>query len=525
MRAIAIYAGLVGVALVLFLLVPQIDLVTSRWFYVPGRGFIWGDWLPGLYLYHAVPWMTWAILAFAASATIWLFLADRPLWRLDRKALVFLVASMALGPGLFANTLLKDHWGRARPTQIEPFGGSRQFTAAPLPAAECSSNCSFVSGHAALGFSLVAFAFLLPRGRSRRAAITAALGIGALIGLGRMMQGAHFLSDVVFAALLVYGTTALLHWWIVERDGLAAPPLRRFYRILGSGAAAAWAIACRVFRRRTARIGLAAITAIVAIGISMALVDRPLALYFHARDTDLRALFDLTGRLGLTYGYLIVFGLAFVSLHWGGALSRLRRFAGSMRAFSAVPAFLFLSIAASGVVVDLLKLIFGRTRPKLLFSAGIYDFSWLGLRADHWSFPSGHSATIAALMTALWLVWPQHLLFYGLLTAIVALSRVAVGAHYLSDVLAGALIGTFTAWGVALMLARSGIDLAAATRGSPGAGTEPPWPCRRFAATTADATPAIRETRRVDCAHRGERNIALSGTAGPGPALPDDAAH
>src|SRR5947207_48272 len=77
------------------------------------------------------------------------------------------------------------------------------------------------------GFALVGFAFLLPAARIRRSAVAVAIGFGALVGLGRIAQGAHFLSDVVFAGLLVYGVTALLYWWIVQRDGLAAPPLAR----------------------------------------------------------------------------------------------------------------------------------------------------------------------------------------------------------------------------------------------------------------------------------------------------------
>jgi lipid A 4'-phosphatase len=516
MKAIAVYGGLIALALVLFLFVPQIDLAVSRWFYASGRGFVWGDWPPVEVLYRAVPWITWAVLALAATAAVWLFLVDRPLWRLDRKALVFLVASVALGPGLFANTLLKDHWGRARPTQIEAFGGTRQFTPAPLPAAECATNCSFVSGHAALGFSLAAFAFLLPHGGRRRAAIATALAVGAVIGLGRIIQGAHFVSDVVFAGLIVYGTTALLYWWIVARDGLAAPALCRLYREVGWGATAAAAFGSRVFRMHGARVVVAAAAAVILIAISIASVDRPVALFFHARDPDLRTLFDLTGRLGLTYGYLVAFGLAFVALHWGGASSRLRRFADSMRAFSAIPAFLFLSITASGIVVDLLKFIFGRPRPKLLFAGDVYDFTWLGLRPDHWSFPSGHSATIVALVTSLWFLWPRHVLFYGLVATIVALSRVVVGAHYLSDVLAGALIAAFTTCGVAWIFAWSGIDLVEARRGERGAGERRPWPCRRFAqAPLVGGREGARQVRPVAGGAGAACTIAPSPDCGP----------
>src|SRR5262249_32944350 len=154
----------------------------------------------------------------------------------------------------------------------------------------------------ALGFSLVAFAFLLPP-RLRNAATAAALGLGALVGLGRIAQGAHFLSDVVFAGLLVYGMTAVLYWWIVERDGLAAPALMGLCRAFGRGAAASWRVACRACAAPAFGLALGSIAMVILIVISIGHVDRPLALFLHSRDPDLRALFDLIGRLGLTYGY------------------------------------------------------------------------------------------------------------------------------------------------------------------------------------------------------------------------------
>src|SRR5262245_12193897 len=119
MRGLVIYVGLLTLALALFLFVPQIDLATSRLFYTAGRGFVLADWPPVVFLYQAIPWVTWLIFALVAGASTWLFLMERPLWRLDRKALIFIVASTALGPGLLSNAVFKDHWGRARPVQIE----------------------------------------------------------------------------------------------------------------------------------------------------------------------------------------------------------------------------------------------------------------------------------------------------------------------------------------------------------------------------------------------------------------------
>ena len=480
MTAFVVYVGIVAVTLAIFLFAPQVDLATSGLFYQPERGFVLASWPPIVLLSHAIPWITWGTLILIAVAASWLLLLGRPLWRLDRKALIFLVAATAVGPGLFANTLLKDHWGRARPVQIEAFGGVHRFTPAPLPAAECERNCAFVSGHAALAFSLVSLAFLLPPGHPRRRGVAAALGFGALVGLGRIAQGAHFLSDVVYAGLLVYGTTALLYRWIVESDGLAPAPLVRLYRLILRVAAAAWTVASRAHASPVTRIVFASTATMLLVVISIRAADRPLALFFHARDHDLRSLFDFTGRLGLTYGYLTIFGLAFVALHWGGVLPRLHQFALTLRALSGVPAFLFLSIAASGVIVDVLKVIFGRTRPKLLFQSDVYAFTWLMWRPDHWSFPSGHSATIVALATALWFLWPRHLLFYILIATVVCVSRVVVGAHYLADSLAGALIAVLTTRYVAQLFTKAGIDLASARRGLSASGEAPPWPCRRL---------------------------------------------
>jgi membrane-associated phospholipid phosphatase len=263
----------------------------------------------------------------------------------------------------------------------------------------------------------VSFAFLLPAGGKRRIAIIAALGFGALIGLGRIAAGRHFLSDIVDAGLIVFGVTWLLHEWIVVRDGLG--------RLSAT------------FAARTA-IWAAAVLGIEVI--AMIWIDRPLAEYLHTHMIAAQPFFAVFQRFGFGYPYLILTAFAFAVLRWGGELPPLQHRAAAMRAASIIPGFLFLAIAASGLIVDLLKVVVGRARPKLLFATGTYDFGWFGLRSDEWSFPSGHAATAAALMTALWCLWPRPLLLYIAAAALVAISRVVIGAHYLSDVIAGAVI-------------------------------------------------------------------------------------
>jgi lipid A 4'-phosphatase len=115
-------------------------------------------------------------------------------WRLP---LAFVVLAGALGPGLVVNHGFKDNWQRARPYQVQQFGGTQQFTRAAVMTDQCDNNCSFVSGHVACGF-FIASLMLVHR---RRQAIWGTLGIasGLTIGFARMADGAHWLSDVLWA--------------------------------------------------------------------------------------------------------------------------------------------------------------------------------------------------------------------------------------------------------------------------------------------------------------------------------------
>lgn len=400
-----------------FLLVPEIDLATSALFYDPQAGFWLADWAPVRIVEKSVPLISWGIGAIVVAGAVSLA-CGRQIWRLDARALVFVALATALGPGLLVNTVLKDHWGRARPAQIEPFGGAAKFTPAPLPADQCAHNCAFVSGHAALGFSLVGFAFLLPAGRRRRAAVVAAVGFGAAVGLARIASGGHFLSDVVDAGFLVVGLSWLLYRAIVVRRWLDG----------WVGAAAGFVLF------ETA---------------SMIWLDRPAALWLHEHAGTMHPYFDAVARLGLGYPYLVLFAVLFAVMRWRGK-------------DATAPAFLFAAVAVSGLAADLIKVIAGRTRPKLLFASGTDHFAWLGLQADYWSFPSGHATTAAALMLGLWYLWPRFAPAYAAAAILIAAARVIICAHYVSDAAAGLALGAAACWAVAAVFARQGYGLARA---------------------------------------------------------------
>lgn len=196
----------------LFLAFPMIDLWASRYFFDPDKGFVLlgnpvFDWLHS-YLDYFAWFMLFLCLAYILLAN-WRF---APTWLTGRrKQAIYVLLALLLGPGLLVNTLFKDQWGRARPMDVREFHGTRDFTPAWVISGQCAKNCSFVCGDASLGFGVIALAFV---SRRPRRWLIAGMALGAGLGLMRMAQGGHFLSDVVFSFFVVYFAAWLLHRWL-----------------------------------------------------------------------------------------------------------------------------------------------------------------------------------------------------------------------------------------------------------------------------------------------------------------------
>ena len=187
------------VAGLVFGLAPELDLMVAQLFWREGAGFIGqtptGDMLRSIF--YAAPF--W-ILGLAACGALLKQMGLKRFWLPSGRAVLFLTLSLALGPGLLVNVILKGHSHRPRPIQTQEMGGKWEFRPWYKFDGACIKNCSFVSGEAASSFWTIAPALLTPP-PVQPLAIAAALTFGTATGLLRMAFGGHYLSDVIFAGL------------------------------------------------------------------------------------------------------------------------------------------------------------------------------------------------------------------------------------------------------------------------------------------------------------------------------------
>ncbi|MCX6179844.1 MAG: phosphatase PAP2 family protein [Chlorobiales bacterium] len=164
--------------------------------------------------------------------------------------------------------------------------------------------------------------------------------------------------------------------------------------------------------------------------LSYIFTDIKVALWFHTlNNTWPYDVFNVITDFGESQWYLIAGMLLFVIF----------RKTNPVRAYSGL--FLSLSVAVSGVSADIIKFIAGRARPTLYFSDKLYGFNFFHFEYEWISFPSGHAATafsVAIVLTILCPKWRVPFLFAGIL---IAFSRIFLTQHYISDVIAGSLLG------------------------------------------------------------------------------------
>ena len=190
------------------------------------------------------------------------------------------------------------------------------------------------------------------------------------------------------------------------------------------------------------------IAAILAIG--MIVIDLPLALFLkHNVSNEVFQEFREISHLGdATYWVALALSIYLVPnylIPWFRSVFGLRSAYAVYYRFHLMTFYMLLVQAVGGIIVNILKYAFGRPRPSKFFATGSAEFDPFVIFKTSDSFPSGHSQAVWGAMMSLWFIYPPLRPLYVVLAVLGSLSRLIVHKHYLTDVIAGALISILLA--------------------------------------------------------------------------------
>jgi undecaprenyl-diphosphatase len=172
------------------------------------------------------------------------------------------------------------------------------------------------------------------------------------------------------------------------------------------------------------------------------LLDKPLARWVETHSHYSADFWQIVTRIGLSQWYIVL----------SAALLLTYKFIIRDTILAWRSALVLCCVAGSGLFVSLFKWIFARYRPPMLFRESKFGFAFFEPGYMQHSFPSGHSATAAALVVLACLFMPRGRWLWIAMGLLVAASRIFVGAHYLSDVIAGWTAGILVSLLICRML-------------------------------------------------------------------------
>lgn len=182
----------------------------------------------------------------------------------------------------------------------------------------------------------------------------------------------------------------------------------------------------------------------LAVYISVSLI---IAVYFYLnvdipfndyvvtnRSESVKGVFDFLTELGnAKYSYAVIILLFIMGFFIKNPMFKIKT------------QFAFISMLSASVIVQLAKFIIGRSRPKLWIYEGKYEFNpfpGLSNTYDYASMPSGHTQASFTVALILALLFPKYRYIFILGAIIIGFSRVMVSAHWLSDIVMGAVFGS-----------------------------------------------------------------------------------
>lgn len=204
---------------------------------------------------------------------------------------------------------------------------------------------------------------------------------------------------------------------------------------------------------------------LIAIGFILSLIfmntlDSSVSLYFGARlDSPLKHLADNVQVYGQAGYWLVLALLIVVYSYFDRTISDSNLKKKYIRLNWIGVLFIYSTFLVSGIFNRILKISFGRQRPKLFFETHQEIFEPFSSKELFDSFPSGHSLTGWVGAVSFGYLFPRYRAFLFIFALLISSSRVITTRHFVSDVIMGAFVGiAITIW-IKNKFAKKCIDL------------------------------------------------------------------
>ena len=178
---------------------PQIDLYIASLFYLGKFGFYLQS-FHALSIFFRDVFLPMILFYILVLPIVSLFLKIEKVFfghKFNFREIILIWSSQIIVILIFINLGLKNFWGRARPDEIMEFGGDFIFSPWYKITNACDYNCSFVSGDASVGFSIIIL-YLVTKNLFY---LYGSIFCGLSLGLIRIFAGGHFFSDIIFSGL------------------------------------------------------------------------------------------------------------------------------------------------------------------------------------------------------------------------------------------------------------------------------------------------------------------------------------
>jgi len=186
---------------------------------------------------------------------------------------------------------------------------------------------------------------------------------------------------------------------------------------------------------------------LVVLGAAL-LVDRQFSLFAQGWPEEIRTVIAQFTPYGESAWILVPSGVLYVLTAGVALLVRWKLMRTMLWQFAALYAFILCGVGAPSLFTTIFKRFVGRGRPVHFDQTGLLGFKWNLWDWTYQSFPSGHATTAFALAAVLGFLSERWFYPALLLAAIIGLSRITLGVHYPSDVLAGVVVGLLGAYGM-----------------------------------------------------------------------------